>query len=413
MVIPDQKIDRREWIKAEQPISFQQPETLVVRENAIAHPSNFSKLAIIAIIALELLLAFPISLPFSKLGIGGVAWIFGGIVSGAFLLNVYRILYKVAIPPNKNTRKLGQILVGLVIGFAIANGNLANIADSFPLFIFLTLFILLTGVLIGYIYSRISQTNLLNAMFATTPGGVGIMSSMAADYGGNVSLVALVQVIRVTSVISIVPLLVRLLMGQINVPNKAGSQNLFNFHFFDLIILIFVLLITILMVCLASYLKIPAAPFFGAIVVGLSFNYLIGFFTFIANFDFTPPRIVNLVGQALLGISIGEYWGNKPNLDKRTIAYAFIPVIMTILAGFLTAGIAYALTPWDWLTCILVTAPGGSTEMILVALALNHNVEIVTAGHLVRLIALNTSLPLWLLLFRYLDRLLPNSGDNE
>ena len=41
--------------------------------------------------------------------------------------------------------------------------------------------------------------------------------------------------------------------------------------------------------------------------------------------------------------------------------------------------------------------------MILVSLALNHNVEIVTTAHLVRLIAINSSLPLWVFLFRRLD----------
>ena len=43
-----------------------------------------------------------------------------------------------------------------------------------------------------------------------------------------------------------------------------------------------------------------------------------------------------------------------------------------------------------------MTAPGGSTEMILVALALDHNPEIVTIAHSVRLMALNLFLPLWI-----------------
>jgi uncharacterized membrane protein AbrB (regulator of aidB expression) len=50
-----------------------------------------------------------------------------------------------------------------------------------------------------------------------------------------------------------------------------------------------------------------------------------------------------------------------------------------------------------------VTAPGGSAEIILVALTLDHNVEIVTAGHVVRLIAINSFLPIWIFLFRYFD----------
>ncbi len=77
---------------------------------------------------------------------------------------------------------------------------------------------------------------------------------------------------------------------------------------------------------------------------------------------------------------------------------------MTIVSGFVAATIATFVTSWDWLTCILVTAPGGSTEMILVALALDHNPEIVTLAHSVRLMALNLSLPLWIFLFRYWEK---------
>jgi hypothetical protein len=73
-------------------------------------------------------------------------------------------------------------------------------------------------------------------------------------------------------------------------------------------------------------------------------------------------------------------------------------------SGFIAATIAMMITSWDWLTCMLVTAPGGSTEMILVALALDHNPEIVTVAHSVRLMALNLSLPLWLFLFRYWEK---------
>lgn len=157
-------------------------------------------------------------------------------------------------------------------------------------------------------------------------------------------------------------------------------------------------------------MQIPTPFFFGALIVGTSFSYLLKTVPFLPEIHFTPPYIVNLIGQALLGISIGESWGNNPKIKKRTIFYALIPVSLTIATGFIAASFAALLTPWDWLTCILVTAPGGSAEMVLVALSLHHNVEVVTAGHLIRLIALNVSLPLWLLFFRYLEERYPENN---
>lgn len=84
---------------------------------------------------------------------------------------------------------------------------------------------------------------------------------------------------------------------------------------------------------------------------------------------------------------------------------------MTLIVGAIAAILAMKLTTWDWLTCLLVTAPGGSAEMILVALTLNHHVEIVTTGHIVRLIAINSSLPLWLFLFRRFDNFMEQTTD--
>ena len=360
------------------------------------------------IVALELLFALPLGLALARLNIGGVAWILGGIASGALVLNACRILSGYRAQPNRTARKIGLALVGLTIGFSISDGNLASVASELPVFVFLSFFILLSGSFIGYIYSRLSNTNLLTAMLATVPGGVGVMASIAADYGRNVTLVALVQVIRVTTVVLFIPLIARVSTGSRT--NTVSPQNLLKLDSSYLGLLFLALLITALAVYLASLLRIPAAPFFSALIIGITFNSLP--LLLIPVFDFSPPPLINLLGQLLLGITIGEYWGSKPILQKQTIVYALIPVAMTIGAGFIAAIIALFLTPWDWLTCMLVTAPGGAPEMILVSLALDHNVEVVTAAHLVRLLAINGSLPVWVLLVRHLDHRLPSSSND-
>lgn len=354
-------------------------------------------------LGLELLLSLPLGFAFGKIfPIGGIAWIFGGIAAGALTIYTSRFT-KWDIKPHPIARKIGQALVGTTIGFSIAKGNLEAVYSELPTFLFLTLFIMVTGVFIGWFFSKVSRTNIFTSMLATTPGGVGIMSSFAAEYNKDVSLVSLVQVIRVTSVVIIIPLLARSVANSNGTSVSSLMRNLLPTDSLSLLLLIILLTCTFLVVQLAKKWQIPTPFFFGALIVGTSFSYFLNTAPFLPEINFTPPYIVNLIGQALLGISIGESWGNNPKIKKRTIFYALIPVSLTIVAGFVAAGFAMLFTPWDWLTCMLVTAPGGAAEMILVALSLNHNVEIVTAGHLMRLIALNVSLPLWLMFFRYLD----------
>lgn len=351
----------------------------------------------------ELLFAILLGLPLTQLGVGGVAWIFGGIVAGVGIFHACRIFAQYSLKPNRKARQIGQILVGLAIGFSTARGNLLELSGQLPIFVLLTLFMLVSGGLIGYLYARLTQHNLLTAMLATVPGSVGIMSSIAADYGKNVALVALIQIIRLTSVIVVIPLLARLSVVGGSQRAAFSIQSLLIFETSTVIYLILLACLTIPAIYLALFLRIPAAHFFAALIVGMSFNPLFNLILGGQTIKFILPPLINLIGQLLLGITIGEYWASKPKLGKKTIVYALIPVTLTIVAGFIAAGIAMLLTPWDWLTCLLVTAPGGAPEIILVALALDHHVEIVTAGHLVRLIAINGSLPLWVLLFRYLD----------
>jgi uncharacterized protein len=365
--------------------------------NALRLLAQFNSLYLVSI---ELVLALILGLGWVALGASGGAWILGGIAAGAIVFCVYRSRFNPQAQPNRNSRKVGQILVGLTIGFSIQHSNLSALSTQLPIFGVLTLFLLGCGSAIGFLYARIENTNILTATLATVPGNIGVMASLAADHGSNTALVSLVQLIRFTAIILIVPFVAKVFnTHDIGVVVNSFSNQLLNFDLSSLVPLMFLFAIAAIVIHFCKKLQVPVAAFLGAIVTGLLFNALP--WDFLAHF--TLPPVVNLIGQILLGITIGEYWGISPKLKYRTIAYALIPVTLTFLAGFLTASTALFLTDWDWLTCLLVASPGGSPEMILIALTLHHNVEVVTAGHLVRLLTINLLLPGLISLASYLD----------
>ncbi|MDJ0801098.1 MAG: AbrB family transcriptional regulator [Calothrix sp. MO_167.B12] len=364
------------------------------------------------VLALEILLAIPLGVILSLFHLGTIAWIFGGAAAGVMVLQFSRLFYDYCPQPNRTARRIGLALVGIMAGFASSHSNLAHITANMPVFVVLTAFLLLCGTAIGYIYSRLSQTNILTAMLATVPGGVGLMAAIAADYGKNVTLVALVQAIRVTSVVILIPLVARTSTGNFfSSPTILGNDQFFSFHAGNMGLLGLLLVLTGVGVYLAKLCKVPASDFFGALMVAIAFNYMLNLIPFVDGINFSPPRLIQFIGQLLLGITIGEYWGHNPNFGKKTIGYGLMCVVMTLSAGAIATIIAMQLTSWDWLTCLLVTAPGGSAEIILVALGLHHDVDIVTAGHLVRIIAINSSLPFWIFLFRRLDGSLESVSD--
>lgn len=346
-------------------------------------------------VCVELGLAAVIGLGLLLLGSDGTSWILGGIAAGAIVFAVSRAYWQVKATPNRTARKIGQLLVGLTVGFSVQHSDVGAIAGSVPVFVLLTGCLLVGSLGVAAIYTRVQQTDWLTAMLATTPGNIGVMASIAADYGSNPALVSLVQLVRFTAVTSAIPLL-----SNVSHPNDAWEVlNRLTHHLIEtdavyLMRLGLVLAIASLSVKVGETLKIPVPALMCPLLVGVGFNALANTVPFLPPMDFNPPALLNLVGQILLGTTIGEYWGMNPNLGRFAIARATIPAGLTLLAGLGVALIAKLLTPWDWLTCLLVTAPGGSPEMIWIALTLNQDVELVTAGHLVRLIAINALLPL-------------------
>lgn len=357
-----------------------------------------------SIIAIELLLAVCIGGAFLSLGAGGGAWILGGIAAGALVFYIGRDRTSHVLKPNHNARKIGQLLVGLTVGFSIQHSDLTLISAQLPVLLLLTLFLLGSGIGVGYLYSRIAKTDLLTGLLATTPGNIGVMASIAADYGRNPSLVSMVQLMRFTAITFIIPLI-----SHVSQQTDAGSvlqsltQNTLFLQPIYLIWLASLLGVAAIAVRLGTRLRIPVAGLLCAIAVGTVFNAAFNLLPWFPVVNFSLPPLLNLIGQILLGLTIGEYWGISPKLRKGAIVYALLPVLLTFLTGLMAAGLAMLITSWDWLTCLLVTAPGGSPEMIWIALGLDRNVEIVTAGHLVRLIAINVSLPILVSLAGSLD----------
>lgn len=365
-----------------------------------------------SVLGAELLLSVPIGFVLAKLNFGtGLAWLFGGVLAGAIVHQASRLIFNISPKPNRMVRQIGMMLIGMVAGFAISHDRLATVATDLPAYVFIAVSIIIGCGIVGYIYARLSKIDLFTAMLSTAPGHMGVMASIAADYDKNAALVSLLHVTRYTAVILLIPWFAGVSAGdRANVQTAALDGNLINLNPAHLGLLLLSLLVVTVGSFLASRLKIPGAAFWAATMVAIGFNFLLGWIPLTAQVGFTLPPLINILGQLLVGIALGEFWGNKPALGRRALAYLLIASVLVVGAGLIVAGLVMPLTSWDWLTCMLVTTPGASTEIVVVALALNHDVETIAAGHLVRLVIVSCTLPLWVSLFRYLDRRLSRAN---
>lgn len=357
----------------------------------------FRALETYGILAIEVILAILIGFGLATIGLDGAAWILGGMVGGAMVFSLHRAFNQNPIQPNRQARKVGQLLVGLTIGLSLQHNNLHVLSSQLLIFLGLPVFLMLSGAAIGLIYAQIEKTDRLTGLLATTPGNIGVMASIAADYSKNTALVSIVQLMRFTTVILVIPLIANVAIAQTHTDTIAQIiRKIVIVSWQDLRLSVLVIAITLFAVYCGGKLKIPMAAFLCAIAVGLLLDIVPFTIPAFAQLDFQLPFSFNLIGQILLGVTIGEYWGINPKLSIATVIRTFIPVTLTLIAAFLAALLIQHLTGWDWLTCLLVTAPGGSPEMLWIALTLHQDPDIVTTAHVIRLLTINVSLPLFL-----------------
>ncbi|MBW4518634.1 MAG: AbrB family transcriptional regulator [Scytolyngbya sp. HA4215-MV1] len=371
------------------------------------------------LIGIELAISLLVGSGLVVLGLGGAAWILGGIIAGALVFSVHRSVFvprssdEPPLQPNRTARKIGQMIVGLAIGLSLQHHYFDTIAAHFPILMSLPLYLVICCGAIGAIYARLEHIDLLTGWLATTPGNIGIMASLAADYGKNAPLVSLTQLMRFTSVILIMPIIANVTATHpTNRSLPAFLQQLTEVSPSDVLLSSMMLLITALFVYWGNALKIPMAAFLGAIAIGLLFDNIPFLWSGVSAIDLQLPLAFNLIGQVLLGITIGEYWGMNPLLKLATIARAVVPVGLMFVAALIAAKIMQLVTAWSWLTCLLMAAPGGSPEMIWIALTLHQDTELITTGHIVRLLLINLTLPLLISLGETLNRY-STSGEAE
>ena len=310
------------------------------------------------------------------------------------------------LSPNAEARRYGQILVGIRVAFAIDVGSLASHLPLVGFDLAIALFMIFSSMAIGWAYARLARQEMMTAMLATLPGGVSIMSAIAADEHRNVTAVAMVQVMRVTAVVLAVAVISAF------TPFGSAYNNGGFFAHLDaglsvtnLIWYGAILGAALVAVRLAQRAHIAAAPFFGSVIVGLMANWL--GVPFLSHLGLNPelPAIFSIAGQILLGIALGEVMANEFVFERLVLIYGSLSVFATLVVALIVAILSHEVYHTDLMTSILVAAPGGSIEMMTLALAVKSDLAIVASAQVIRMLMINLLLPVWIGMFRRFETL--------
>jgi membrane AbrB-like protein len=139
--------------------------------------------------------------------------------------------------------------------------------------------------------------------------------------------------------------------------------------------------------------KIPAGAMIGA---------MLG--TAVGNWIGVPleryPSWTFFVLQVILGSSFGV------QITKDTVQHlksiwmpAVTMAVITVLFSILVGWFIHRMTGWDWLSSFFSSAPGGMTDLVLIARGTDADIAKVMVLHMVRLATVILSVPLLLKLF--------------
>ena len=145
--------------------------------------------------------------------IGGITFEYLGIPVGGLLGSMIAVgtLRIMGVPLKELPHwliRVAQILIGGHLGTSFVP-EVLNILKPllFPI-LFFSFFVVLSGILLGFIFYRVLKWDLATALLATSSGGVTLMTLAALEMNADPIKVSIVQTIRIVLILLIMPTLI-------------------------------------------------------------------------------------------------------------------------------------------------------------------------------------------------------------
>ncbi|WP_417254298.1 AbrB family transcriptional regulator [Celeribacter sp.] len=242
----------------------------------------------------------------------------------------------------------------------------------------LALYLVLAAALVVPYFIKVGRLDPVTAFFSAMPGGINEMTVIGGALGGDEKRIILAHAGRIVVTISIIAVWFRVVLGYEvqGVPLHDDAPSL------TVSSALVLLACAVLGTWLGGKLKLPAPGLLGPML--LSGAAHISGLT-----SSSPPGFLVIVAQVVLGSTMGcRFRGAKPRLVAETLALSLGGTLITM---GLSLGFAVLLhKPFGQTVeqVLLAYAPGGLTEMSLVALAMHAEVAYISVHHLVRIVIL-------------------------
>ncbi|MEO4002007.1 AbrB family transcriptional regulator [Mesorhizobium sp. CAU 1732] len=306
-----------------------------------------------------------------------LAWLLGSVVTVglAAALGIRIGSASLDLPPL--ARAIAIPLIGTGIGAGFTPAVVAEMPRWWITILALVIFLPLLHYLVYRLLLLSPHISQQTAWYSAVPGGLVESIELGQAAGGDVQMMTMLHVLRMIACVILVPLGLALVTGLdtagVVVAPGSGSDLVWWRNMFECIA------ITLVGVTAGRLMRLPAASFFGPLLVsavchasGLS--------------SATISVWVIIAAQIIIGANLGARFEGMP---PRKLILAIRLIIISSTATYaLTACFAWMvarLSGMDVYAIFLAYAPGGIIEMSLIAMAMQLNPIFVSTHHLLRI----------------------------
>ena len=312
----------------------------------------------------------------------------GAIVGSMFLVAIFSILTSKAIMPG-NTSFITQVGTGAFIGSKINRADFLKIRKLSKPVIIMLLSMMASAIATGLCMHQITHIDIVTSMFSSAPGGILDMSLICEDLGGESSITALFQTMRLAIVVSTFPSLIIFILNRqkkkkpnintdtLKTDDKLTHSPSINNH--KPYIYIFITMALAFVVGFFGRIcDIPAgAMIFSMIAVAL-LNSL-------TPYGYMPLKLRKAI-QFLGGATIGA----KITMGSLIYLFSSWQLLLILFIGLIimngtSALLLYKVCKWDLTTALFAAAPGGVTDMAIIASEMGADTVSVAFMQLIRL----------------------------
>lgn len=266
-------------------------------------------------------------------------------------------------------------VIGVLLGSRFTPEVIGQVGQMAASLAVLTVYLAAVAGLVVPYYRYVARQDWTTAYFAGMPGGLTEMVEMGEARGADVPAIVLAHSLRIVLTIGLMAVLFRLVLGFGVAAGGPGQEA--TLSLLDAAVLA---VSAVAGAMLGSRIGLPAPSFLGPLILSAGVH-LAGLT------ESAPPALLVNAAQVMLGTILGcRFLGIAPRTVLRAGCFSLGATVLTLCLALIGAYALLAVAGVGLDQGLLALAPGGLTEMGLIALAIGADVAFVALHHVVRIL---------------------------